>query len=220
MNPGAGGLRNTADDEKSIRTVTHACQIPKQAVWLPTIPDATQAQTVLLMDALECCRAVVVNLSDVCEVDSNELCSRVNALTNNTPPWDSLFHAERHAERRKLEANGPYVATIGGWGTLSTKQKCLRDAAVEARNRFQNIVGKPPRRSFQNLGFCHPRPTANGRPKPNYYVDWRQKVASELNLPQRIQTALKARRRIDSLVDKDHIWTPVRSDSLSIDLGE
>jgi hypothetical protein len=161
-----------------------------------------------------------VNLSDVCETDSNALCSRVAALANNTPRWDSLFHAERHTELRKLRVNGPYVAMIGGWGTLSSKQKCLRDAAVEASARFPNIVGKPLNRSLRNLGLCHPRPTANGGPWPSYYVDWRQQVASELNLPQRIQTALSARRRIDGLVDKDHIWTPVRSESLTIDLGE
>ncbi|KFA94406.1 hypothetical protein [Archangium violaceum] len=220
MNPGASEPRNPADAENHIRIVTHACQIPRQAVWLPTIPDATQAQTVLLMDALDCCRAVVVNLSDVCEVDSNKLCSRVNALTNNTPPWDSLFHAERHAELRKLEANGPYAAMIGGWGTLSPKQGCLRDAAVKARHHFRNIVGKPPKRSFQNQGLCHPRPTPNCWPKPDYYVDWRKTVASKLNLPQRVQTALGTMRRMDKLVDKDHIWTPARSDSLSIDLGE
>lgn len=216
MNPGASCPRNPATSA-SIPIVTHASQLPALDAWLPTIPDATHAQTVLLMEALDCWRAVVVNLSDVCEVDSNALCTRVGDLANNTPPWDSLFHAPRHTELDNLLADGPHVAMVGGWGALK-KQACLRDSAGEVCARFQGIVGAPPRSSYRKLGLRHPRPTARGGPKWRYYGLWRQVVASKLNLSQQDQAVLKAKRTIDLLADKDRIWTPVGSDRLTIDL--
>ncbi|HYH99799.1 hypothetical protein [Hyalangium sp.] len=216
MNPGASSPRDPAA-VASIPIVTHASQLSALGAWLPTIPDATHAQTVLLMEALDCWRAVVVNLSDVCEVDSNALCTRVDALASNTPRWDSLFHAPRHTELDNLLADGLYVAMIGGWGTLK-KQACLRDAAGEVCARFQGIVGAPARSRSQKLGLLHPRPTANGGPKWRYYGLWRQVVASKLNLSQPDQATLKAKRTIDLLVDKDRIWTPIGSDRLTIDL--
>jgi len=128
MNPGAGVPVATAH----IPIVTHACQIPQMAVWLPTIPDATQAQIVLLMEALDCGRAIVVNLTDVCEPDSSALGPRVTALVNNTPRWDSLFHAPRHAELNNLLAAGPYVAMIGGWTKVFFGERSLTGGAVGA----------------------------------------------------------------------------------------
>ncbi|OJH39137.1 hypothetical protein BON30_16465 [Cystobacter ferrugineus] len=215
MNPGAGVPVATAH----IPIVTHACQIPQMAVWLPTIPDATQAQIVLLMEALDCGRAIVVNLTDVCEPDSSALGPRVTALANNTPRWDSLFHAPRHAELNNLLTAGPYVAMIGGWGALGSKQACLRDAASEVCARFPGIIGAPARSSYRNLGFRHPRPTAAGGPKRRYYGSWRKDVASLLNLSQESVAALSAEHTIDLLVDKNRIWTIDGNNSLNIDLS-
>lgn len=217
MNPGAGSPRNPVDAD-SIPTVAHACQIPSLACWLPTIPDATHAQTVLLMEALDCWRAVVVNLSDVCEPKSEVLCQRVDALKNNTPRWDSLFHTSRQAELNNLRATNPHVATIGGWGALSPKHKCLRDVASEVWRLFPSIAGWPATSSHP-LGLSHPRPTAQGGPKWRYYGLWRKVVASKRNLSQQAQDALSAKRAIDLLVDKDRIWIPVESDKLTIDLA-
>ena len=218
MNPGASSPMRSAADA-SIPIVTHASQLPALDAWLPTIPDATHAQTVLLMEALDCWRAVVVNLSDVCEVDSNALCKRVDGLTNNTPRWDSLFHASRHTELDNLLAARPYVAVIGGWGALNPKQTCLRAAAVEACARFQGIVGIPPTRSYQNAGLIHPRPTAGGGPWPCYYGLWRWVVASKLSLSHQDKAALSAERNIDRLVSKDLIWARVGGERLTIDLS-
>jgi len=217
MNPGAGSPRDLADAEP-IPIVTRARQIPGLAVWLPAIPDATQAQTILLMEALDCWRAVVLNLSDVCEPKSNALCQRVDTLTNNTPHWDSLFHAPRRTELNNLAA-GPHVAMIGGWGALSSKQECLRNAAGEVWARFPEIVGAPPRSGHRKLGLRHPRLTPGGKPWPAYYMDWRRVVASKLNLSQQDQAALGARRAIDGLVGKDRIFTRVGRDRLAIDLS-
>lgn len=218
MNPGAS-VPMDPDATASIPIVAHASQLPEMAVWLPTIPDATQAQTVLLIEALNCGRAVVVNLTDVCEPNSSALGSRVTALANNTPRWDSLFHAPRQAELDNLLAAGPYVAVIGGWGALGPKQECLRDLAREACAHFPGIIGAPAKSSYRNLGFRHPRPTAAGGPKRRYYGSWRKDVASLLNLSQESVAALSAEHTIDLLVDKNRIWTIDGNNSLNIDLS-
>jgi hypothetical protein len=218
MNPGAGGPMDSAA-ATSIPVITHASQIPEMAVWLPTIPDATQAQTVLLMEAHNCGRAVVVNLTDVCEPNSSALGACVTALANNIPRWDSLFHAPRQAELDNLLAAGPYAAVIGGWGALGPKQACLRDVAREACAHFPGIIGAPAKSSYRNLGFRHPRPTAAGGPKWRYYGSWRKDVASLLNLSQESVAALSAEHTIDLLVDKNRIWTIDENNSLNIDLS-
>ncbi len=214
MNPG-GSEPADPTHISQIPLITQSSQIVQEAVWLSTIPDATQAQTVLMMDLLNCSRALVLNLSDICTPDSNQVGACLARIANNSESWDSVLHDQRRAELECVLHAWSYVAVIGGWGVL-TKQACLREAAQQVFAHTPDIIGAPSRRKWR---FRHPRPTAAGGPKWRYYGAWRKDVASELKLSPEHQAIAQIKRSVDLLVDKNFIWQRSKNGQITIDLS-
>jgi hypothetical protein len=226
MNPG-GGTPLGLDGTNDIPLLTESGQISTQAKVIPAMPDATHAQTVLLMHLCRYKRAIVLNLSDICEGRSNQLPVALSRVADNLPRWDSIFHSARSEELERLA--GSDCAVIGGWGSFDRGNDCLSLAAINAVKFFgaSHMLGdkkKVLKRLEERgaLGFYHPRPTPNGYVKPPQYQRWRKCVAAQLGASTAVQRAASAMYNVDLCVRKEQIWTDIdqSNGTMNIDITQ
>lgn len=100
-------------------------------------PDNTQYQLMRLMRLQQWRHLRLLNLSDVCDADSQSFARRLKALLVTLPDCPhSVLHPQRQDEWERLIGNGPVMAA---WGSNAV----LEPQALACLARVPDIIGVP-----------------------------------------------------------------------------
>ena len=139
MNPGAARpITSNTEASSSVLTLnrTQLFDFNHHRRRLAVAPDNAQYQLMRLMKRQHWCHLRIINLSDLCEGNSQNFANlhkTVGALDARHP--ESLLHQNRNTE---LDCYLQDVSKIiVAWG----RQAVLRDTAKDFLNRYENVVG-------------------------------------------------------------------------------